>query len=202
MDITIIFEDNDLIVCDKPSGLLSEGEGKESLTSILAATREKVFCVHRLDRETSGLMVFAKTAKAAASLSEQIQSSSFEKEYLALVEGKPSNERGVFEDMLFFDRTKNKSFVVKEGKKERKGVKRASLEYLVISSDNDTSLVRVKLHTGRTHQIRIQFASRGMPLVGDRRYGAKPSEQKVFSLRCCHLSFYHPTTKEKLCFDI
>ena len=202
MDIKIIFEDKDILVCDKPSGLLSEGEGKESLTSLLAATREKIFCVHRLDRETSGLMVFAKSAKAAASLSEQIQGSDFEKEYLALIEGTPANESGIFEDMLYFDRTKNKSFVIKEGKKERKGVKRASLEYSVISSDKDTSIVRVKLHTGRTHQIRIQFASRGMPLVADRRYGAKPSEQKVFSLRCCHLSFYHPTTKEKLCFDI
>jgi 23S rRNA pseudouridine1911/1915/1917 synthase len=202
MDVKIIFEDNDVIVCDKPSGILSEGEGKESLTSLLAATRDKVFCVHRLDRETSGLMVFAKNAKAAASLSEQIRGSDFEKEYLAIIEGAPENDSGIFEDMLFFDRTKNKSFIVKEGKKERKGVKRASLEYSVVSKEANTSLVRVKLHTGRTHQIRIQFASRGIPLVADRRYGAKPSEQKSFSLRCYRISFYHPTTKEKLCFEI
>lgn len=200
IDINIVFEDADIIVCEKPSGLLSEGEG--SLTSLLCDREGQIFCVHRLDRETSGLMVYAKSASAAASLSEQIRSSVFEKEYLALIEGMPAQDTGVFEDMLFYDRTKNKSFVVKSGGKARRGVKRASLEYSVIKRIGDRSLVRVKLHTGRTHQIRVQFASRGMPLVADRRYGAKPSEQKTFYLRSCLLSFSHPTTGEKTVFAL
>ena len=198
-DLNIIFEDGDVIVCEKPSGILSEGEG--SMVDILGEHTEQVFCVHRLDRETSGLMVYAKTSAAAASLSEQIRDSKFEKEYLALIEGAPEQDSGSFEDMLFYDRAKNKSFVVK-GNKARRGVKRALLEYLVVSRGDGSSVVRVKLHTGRTHQIRVQFASRGMPLVADRRYGAKPSEQKTFSLRACAISFYHPKTKEKMNFEL
>lgn len=198
-ELNILFEDNYIIVCEKPSGILSEGAG--SMTDILGERAEQIFCVHRLDRETSGLMVYAKTSAAAASLSEQIRGSEFEKEYLALIEGEPDQDTGIFEDMLFFDRTKNKSFVIKGGK-ARKGVKRASLEYSVIEKRGDSSLVRVKLHTGRTHQIRVQFASRGMPLVADRRYGAKPCEQKTFSLRACRISFYHPQTKEKITFEL
>ena len=198
-ELNILFEDNDIIVCEKPSGLLSEGAG--SLTEILGDRAEQIFCVHRLDRETSGVMVYAKTSAAAAALSEQIRDSVFEKEYIALIEGSPEQDTGVLEDMLFYDRTKNKSFVVKGGK-TRKGVKRASLEYSVISKNADASLVRIKLHTGRTHQIRVQFASRGMPIVADRRYGAKPSEQKSFSLRACSISFYHPRTNEKMKFEL
>ena len=197
-DLKILFEDSDIIVCDKPSGILSEGHG--GMTELLGENRDQIFCVHRLDRETSGIMVYAKNAAAAAALSEQIRASVFEKEYLAVIEGAPEQDRGIFEDMLFYDRTKNKSFVIKGGKSERKGVKRASLEYSVISRNEDTSLVRIKLHTGRTHQIRVQFASRKMPLVADRRYGAKPSEQKTFSLQSCYVSFYHPRTKEKMRF--
>ena len=197
-ELKIFFEDDDIIVCEKPSGVLSEGQG--GMTDILGESREQIFCVHRLDRETSGIMVYAKNATAAAALSEQIRDSVFEKEYIAVIEGAPEQDSGIFEDMLFYDRTKNKSFVIKGGKNARKGVKRASLEYRVISRNADTSLVRIKLHTGRTHQIRVQFASRKMPLVADRRYGAKPSEQKTFSLRACYIAFYHPRTKEKMCF--
>ncbi|MBR6680374.1 MAG: RluA family pseudouridine synthase [Clostridia bacterium] len=199
-ELKIIFEDGDIVVCDKPSGVLSEGEG--SMTSLLAERFGQIFCVHRLDRETSGLMVYARSSSAAASLSAQIRESLFEKEYLALIEGVPSQDVGSFEDMLFYDRTKNKSFVVRSGGKARKGVKHALLDYSVIEKKDDRALVRIKLHTGRTHQIRVQFASRGMPLVADRRYGAKPSEQRTFFLRSCSLSFYHPKTKEKISFEI
>ena len=202
MDINILFEDEHVLACDKPSGLLSEGESKDSLPALLAENGRSVFCVHRLDRETSGIIVYAKTATAAASLSAQIQSGEFHKEYLALIEGTPSEPEGSFEDMLFYDRTKNKSFVVKDNGKARKGVKRALLDYKLISSDGERSLVRVKLHTGRTHQIRVQFASRKMPLVADRRYGARPSERGTFSLRCCHISFTHPVTHKKIDIEL
>ena len=198
MDINILFEDEYVIACDKPSGLLSEGESKDSLPTLLADQGLKVFCVHRLDRETSGIIIYAKTSAAAASLSAQIQGGEFQKEYLALIEGAPAEPEGSFEDMLFYDRAKNKSFVVKDNGKARKGVKRALLDYRLISSEGGRSLVRVRLHTGRTHQIRVQFASRKMPLVADRRYGARPTEEKTFSLRCCYVSFIHPNTHKRI----
>jgi len=203
-NIKIHFEDEHIIVCEKPSGVLPDGEGTNTMPNLLKNrpdARGEILCVHRLDRETSGLMVFAKNSAAAADLSEQIRASRLEKEYIAVIEGAPSENAGAFEDMLFYDRSKNKSFVVKASKSARKGVKRAYLEYEVLERRADSSLVRVKLFTGRTHQIRVQFASRGMPLVADRRYGAKPSEQKHFYLHSARLSFYHPKTKGKMSFS-
>ena len=194
----IYYEDEYIIVCEKDAGLLSEGEGKDCLPFFLAeeialrGEQSDIFTVHRLDRETSGIMVYAKKKESAAALSRAIIDGRFEKEYIAEIHGRPEQDRGRFDDLLFYDRTKNRSFTVK---RMRKGVKDASLEYEVISSENGISRVRIKLLTGRTHQIRVQFASRKMPLVGDRKYGS-PNTERSLALRACMLSFPHPKTNE------
>ena len=199
----IYYKDEYVIVCEKDAGLLSEGEGKDCMPYILAqeliANGEKteIFTVHRLDRETSGIMVYARTKKSAASLSRAITDGSFKKEYVAEIHGAPAENSGRLEDLLFYDRAKNRSYTVN---RMRKGVKDAALEYTVLSSENGISRVRVKLLTGRTHQIRVQFASRKMPLVGDRKYGA-PDTKRSLSLRACMLLFPHPKTKEIMKFE-
>ncbi len=196
----ILYEDKDLIVCIKERGVLSqEGkDGEKTMLSLLSAeTGSVIYPVHRLDKEVGGVMVFAKNQRAAASLSAQVTDRTMEKEYITLVEGIPEEKEGNMEDLLFFDRSKNKSFTVK---KERRGVKKASLSYRVLNEKEGLSLVRVKLHTGRTHQIRVQFASRKMPIVGDRRYGSK-RESKIIALWSCYISFIHPVTKERMKFE-
>ena len=202
--LKIFYEDKYLVVCEKAAGVLSEGDSSDCMPQLLAehfeAKGEKntVYTVHRLDRETSGLMVYARTKDAAAGLSSAIRDGSFEKEYLAKIHGVPKAGSGKMEDLLFYDRAKNRSYTVK---RVRKGVKDAALEYKVLSSENGMSLVRIKLMTGRTHQIRAQFASRGFSLVGDRKYGA-PKGDGSLALRACSLSFLHPITKEKMQFEI
>lgn len=195
----VLFEDEYIVVAEKQRGLISqEGNGKASMVDELKKqTGSEIFPVHRLDREVGGVMVYAKIQKAAASLSAQVADRTMQKHYLAVVHGKPEIH-GVMEDLLFFDKGKNKSFVVK---KERKGVKKAVLSYELIETKADKSLVEVLLHTGRTHQIRVQFASRKMPLCGDRRYGSK-DEEKTIALWSYKLSFIHPVTKEKLIFEL
>ena len=186
--------------------MLSEGEGESCLPTLIAAhLREsgkadvQVFPVHRLDRETVGATVFALTKEAAASLSEQIQRGSFEKEYLALCHGRPEKESDTLRDLLFYDRKRGKSFAVD---RKRAGVKEASLEYTTVSSNGELSLLRIKLHTGRTHQIRVQLASRKHPLAGDRRYGAPKSEFSSVALVAHRLSFDHPKSGERLTFTV
>ncbi len=196
----ILFEDKDLIVCVKERGVLSqEGkEGEKTMPSLLSAqTGSEIYPIHRLDKEVGGVMVFAKNHKSAAVLSSQVTDRTMEKEYITLIEGVPEDREGTLEDLLFFDRSKNKSFTVK---KERHGVKKASLSYRVLNEKEGLSLVRVRLHTGRTHQIRVQFASRKMPIAGDRRYGSK-SESKIIALWSCYISFLHPATGEKMTFE-
>ena len=161
----IIFYDKDIAVCVKPVGLDSEKEVPEKLSETLGG---EFFTVHRLDKNVGGVMVYARNKKSAATLSAAIQNGDMVKEYIALVHGTPP-ERGTMEDLLFKDSTKNKVFVVK---RERKGVKKAKLDYDVVRA-GETSLVHIRLHTGRSHQIRVQFASRGFPLLGDRKYGGK-----------------------------
>ncbi len=168
----ILYDNSQITVCIKPHGTESQGDGKNSLITMLKEhySSEDIYPVHRLDTVTSGVMVYARTRKAAAELSRQITENKFEKIYLALVHGTPEPSKGIMEDFLFKDSKKNKSFVVK---RERKGVKKASLEYEVLESrDDGLSLVKIKLHTGRTHQIRVQFASRKHPVYGDGKYGA------------------------------
>lgn len=176
----ILYSDKALAVCVKPVGLDSEQEVPAALIQVLGG---EIFPIHRLDKNVGGVMVYARTRQAAAALSKAVQEGSMVKEYVALVHGTPP-ETGDWEDLLFKDSAKNKVFVVK---KERKGVKKARLEYRVLTSGPD-SLVRIRLHTGRSHQIRVQFASRGYPLAGDHKYGARDdlSAPMLFS---CRVSF-------------
>ena len=176
----ILYSDKALAVCVKPVGLDSEQEVPAALIQALGG---EIFPIHRLDKNVGGVMVYARTRQAAAALSRAVQEGSMVKEYVALVHGTPP-ETGDWEDLLFKDSAKNKVFVVK---KERKGVKKARLGYRVLTSGPD-SLVRIRLHTGRSHQIRVQFASRGYPLAGDHKYGARDdlSAPMLFS---CRVSF-------------
>ena len=163
--MTILHCDRDLAVCIKPVGMDSEAEVPEALKAELGGD---IFPIHRLDKNVGGVMVYARTKSAAAALSKAVQEGSMVKEYVALVHGTPP-ETGDWEDLLFKDSRKNKVFVVK---KERKGVKFARLEYRTLRGGAQ-SLVHIRLHTGRSHQIRVQFASRGFPLVGDHKYGSR-----------------------------
>lgn len=200
--MNVLYQDEYLIVCVKPSGVLSQGDdkGRENMPKLLCDFLGcEVFPVHRLDFEVSGVMVYAKTQVAAARLSALVSShEDFRKEYLAVVEGKPCEEEAFLEDLLFHDVKRNKSFVVD---RKRNGVKSARLSYRVLdtmeSGEGVRSLLKVRLYTGRTHQIRVQFASRGTPLVGDRRYGAQKTEFGI-ALCSCSLSFRHPMSGEEI----
>lgn len=198
--IRILYEDGDVLCCIKPEGILSQAApGGEAtlLTKLEAQTGETVYPVHRLDRQTGGVMVFAKTKEAAASLSAQAADRTLEKPYCALVHGNVEPAEGKLEDWLFKDARTNKVFVVK---RERKGVRKAKLHYAVEDFDGGISRVAVLLDTGRTHQIRVQFASRRHPLVGDRRYGAKDDSTRL-CLWSRSVAFRHPVTGERMQFE-
>ncbi len=197
--IEVLYRDDDIVVCVKPRGVLSavDSSGAVSLPELIKTDLgvSEVFPIHRLDREVSGIMVYALNKKAAASLSAQAADhTKLIKEYIAFVEGFPEEESGVFEDLLFKDSGRNKTYVVK---RERRGVKKAKLSYTVLERFETGTLVRVKLYTGRTHQIRVQFASRKMPIVGDRKYGGRANERGI-ELYSFRISFVHPITGEKL----
>lgn len=199
----ILYEDSSVIVVIKPQGILSQSDkngGESMVTRLSEHTGGEIFPVHRLDKETGGVMVYAKTQKAAAALSRDISEHRFYKEYLALAHGVPEENSGTLCDLLFFDRAKNKSYVVK---RERKGVKKAVLEYKLLETKEKDgekySLLRVVLYTGRTHQIRVQLAHRKMPLAGDRKYGAQDG-CKNLGLRAQRLKFFHPETGEEMEF--
>ncbi|MGM9605704.1 MAG: RluA family pseudouridine synthase [Faecousia sp.] len=177
-----LYLDRCLAVCIKPVGLDSE---KELPEQIAAALGGQVFPIHRLDKNVGGCMVYARTREAAARLSKAVQEGAMVKEYVAMVHGTPP-EKGDWQDLLWKDAQKNKVYVVK---RERKGVKSARLEFTRLK-EGDPSLVRIRLHTGRSHQIRVQFASRGYPLVGDHKYGAKDDVQAPM-LFSCALTFPH-----------
>ena len=176
----ILYSDRDIVVCVKPVGLDSESEVPGELAAALGG---EVFTLHRLDKNVGGVMVYARTKAAAAALSRAIQEGAMVKEYVALVHGAPP-ERGDWEDLLWKDSKQNKVFVVK---RMRGGVKKARLEFVRLTAGEE-SLVRIRLHTGRSHQIRVQFASRGYPLVGDHKYGARDSSPAPM-LFSCKLAF-------------
>lgn len=177
----ILYYNKDIVVCIKPVGIDSEKQMPDALKEKIGG---EIFTVHRLDKNVGGVMVYARNRITAAALSKTIQQGEMIKEYVALVHGLPA-ENGVLEDLLFKDSKKNKVFVVK---RERRGVKRAKLEYKLIKAYEETSLVRIRLYTGRSHQIRVQFASRGFPLVGDHKYGSH-DKCNIPMLYSCKLSF-------------
>ena len=173
----ILYSDKHLAVIVKPVGMDSEHEVPQALSEMLGGD---IFPIHRLDKNVGGVMVFARSKAAAATLSKAVQEGAMVKEYIAMVHGSPE-ESGDWSDFLFKDSSKNKVFVVK---KERKGVKKARLEFIRLTNENPAT-VRIRLHTGRSHQIRVQFSSRGFPLLGDHKYGAKDefSAPRLFSCR-------------------
>lgn len=195
----LIYHDKDILVCIKPARVLSTDEpgGVPDLArEALGDARADVRTVHRLDRVVSGLMVLARNAKAASELSRQIRENEFEKEYLAVIHGSPTEENGTLWDLLGRDKARKMTYVAQE---PGKGVQEAVLDYRVLGTGADMSRVRIRLHTGRTHQIRVQFASRGMPLVGERKYSElnDPCEIALWSYR---LGFTHPGTGERMEF--
>ena len=172
----ILYTCDDFLVCVKPVGMDSEKE-------VPAALGGNVYPLHRLDRNVGGIMIYARKKPAAAALSEIIARGQMEKEYIAMVHGTPP-EQGEYTDLLFKDSRKNKVFVVK---KLRTGVREAKLSFTRLAA-GERSLMRIRLHTGRSHQIRVQFASRGFPLVGDHKYGSRAAETAPM-LYCCCLRF-------------
>lgn len=203
--LQILFEDRHLIAVVKPFGVMSQGNDKTSsicddINGYLSEKGENptAYVIHRLDKTTGGVMFFAKTKEAAGRMSKLIQNGEFHKEYLAVLCGVPENKSGELTDLLYHDKGKNKTYVVK---RERKGVKKARLFYQLVCEKEykgtSCSLVKVKLFTGRTHQIRVQFASRKFPLVGDRKYGAAV-EDKTIALWSHKISFIHPFSGENI----
>lgn len=207
--LNILYEDNHIIVVVKEPGIPSQADktkDEDMLTLIKAYLKEKynkpgnvyLGLVHRLDRSVGGVMVFAKTSKAASRLSEQVRNKQVRKKYIAVVKGKMENTYGKMQDYLVKDERQNKSFVTH---KNTKNAKLAELEYEVLKYDEVTnmSLVKIDLKTGRHHQIRVQFSSRNHALCGDTKYGTR-SRSKQLALWSFKLKFYHPTTKEELEF--
>jgi len=195
----LVYVDDDILVCLKPARVLSTDEpgGVPDLArEALGDPKADVRTVHRLDRVVAGLMVLARNAKAASELSRQIRENEFEKTYLAVVHGCPSEASGTLQDLLGRDKARKMTYVASE---PAKGVQEAVLDYRVLASTNDMSRVCIRLHTGRTHQIRVQFASRGMPLVGERKYSERndPCELALWSHR---IGFTHPSTRERMTF--
>lgn len=191
----ILYQNANILVCIKPARVLSTDEpgGLPGLVrEALGDPKADVRTVHRLDRVVSGVMVLARSANAASELSRQIREDQFRKEYLAVVHGRPENPEGTLHDLLARDKARRMTFVAEA---PGKGVQEAALSYRVLEYANGMSLVRVRLHTGRTHQIRVQFSSRGMPLVGERKYAVwnDPCELALWSAK---IGFCHPGTGE------
>ena len=204
--MNVLYEDNHIIVAVKPPMVPTQADrsGDVDMLSMLKAyVRQKyakpgnvyIGLLHRLDRPVGGVMLFARTSKAAARLSEQIRSGSVEKRYLAVVHGCPPSE-GIWEDYLYKDTVKN---LVRPADKQMPGAKYAKLDYQVLRQGQNVSLVRINLHTGRSHQIRVQFALRGYPLLGDNRYGK--GEKGAIALYCAGIGFTHPVRRQRMFFE-
>ena len=194
MDIQILYQDRDLVLCRKPAGIPSQPDpsGQPDLLSMLQNTHKTASLIHRLDTPTGGVMVFGLTPKATAKLCSLVQDhDAFRKEYLAVLSSPLTEEAGDMRDYLYHDKRTNKAFVTDGG---RKGSREASLSFRRLAVDEQGHcLVAARLHTGRTHQIRVQFASRGYPLVGDGKYGSREKSPYI-GLWAYRLTFPHPTT--------
>lgn len=209
-DITenILYEDNHIIVVVKEQNLAccpDESKDENLLDLIKEYVRVKyqkagnvyIGLVHRLDRPTGGVMVFARTSKAAGRLSEQMQTGDFEKKYLAVLSGVPDPEEGKLEGWLKKNAVNNMVYLCPQG---TDGAKFASLDYRTVSSRGGYSLAEIKLHTGRSHQIRVQMAGAGHPVFGDMRYGGERAQKGKLALWAYSLAFTHPVTKERMRF--
>ena len=198
--LEFVYLDDSIAVCIKPSGVRSTDEPggmPELVRQALGDAKADVRTVHRLDQVVSGLMVLARNEAAASELSRQIREGEFQKEYLAVLHGTPGETQGELRDLLYRDKARRMTMVATE---PGKGVQEAILRYRVLSQTADMSKVQIQLLTGRTHQIRVQFASRNMPLVGERKYSTldDPCAIALWSYR---LGFQHPVTGEKLEFQ-
>lgn len=207
MSINVLYEDNHLLMVEKPVNVpvqADDSKDEDLLSMLKKYIKEKynkpgnvyLGLVHRLDRPVGGAIVFAKTSKAASRLSNELRKQNFHRNYLAIVHGTPSKKQGQLKDYLWKDRKKNIVYAVDAKKKE---AKQAILDYKVIHSAKSKSLVEVKLQTGRSHQIRVQFANQNLPLYGDQKYGQhinKPGQQ--IALWASHLSVKHPTKDEMI----
>lgn len=197
----LIYKDNDIVVCVKPQRVLStdeQGGVPELVRQALDDPKADVRTVHRLDRVVGGLMVLARNARAASELSRQIREDQFEKEYTAVVRGRLEEVNGKFHDLLLRDKARKMTMVVNEPGKD---VQPASLAYWVLGEHDGISKVRIRLETGRTHQIRVQFASRGLPLVGERKYSTLEDDCEI-ALWSSKIGFTHPVTREKMKFEL
>lgn len=196
---TILYEDAHLVLCCKPVNWLSEDDGSgKCMPRWLQqyyhdrGCNDYIATVHRLDKVTGGVMVFSRRREVTGKLTALVAEHRITKEYLAVLRGHPEKQEDTLTDLLFRDAAHNKSYVVK---RMRKGVREARLSYREISRTEELSLVRVRLHTGRTHQIRVQFSSRQLPLLGDIRYGSKDPDCSA-ALWSYRLAFTHPVTKK------
>jgi len=204
----ILFEDNHVIVVNKPQNIPTQEDAsgdKDMLTMVKEYIKEKynkpgnvyVGLVHRLDRPTGGVMVFAKTSKAAARLSEQFAGSDSEKTYFCVVVGSPREKRG---KLIHFLKKNEKTNMVEQVPQSVEGAKRAELDYTVLEEKNGYSLVKAVLVTGRSHQVRVQMKTLGTPIYGDVKYGGENAEKGLLNLYAVKLSFLHPITKERMVF--
>ena len=197
----IIYQDKDILVCVKPAGVLSTDEPgglPELVREALGDPGANVRTVHRLDRTVSGLMVLARRSKAASELSRQIRDGEFGKEYMAVCHGTLQDDHGEFRDLLLRNKQERKTYIVAE---PGKNVQEAILEYWVLNRAENMTRVRIRLHTGRTHQIRAQFSGRGLPLVGDKKYGI-PEDDCRIALWSCRLTFQHPYSGKPMEFQM
>lgn len=204
--LDIIYEDGDILVCHKPAGVATQTKrlGQQDMESLLKNYRAKkgeppqIWVVHRLDQPVEGVMVFAKNQKAAADLSKQVQQHIIGKYYYAVSAYEPKEKAGVLEDYLLTDKKANVTQVVEA---DIRDTKKAKLEYEVVETYEDKTLIRVKLHTGRQHQIRVQLANMGSPLIGDGKYGEGQSRDGL-ALCSYRLEFIHPATKKEMKFEV
>ena len=195
----LVYVDADIVVCVKPARVLSTDEPgglPDLIREALGDPSADIRTVHRLDRVVSGLMVLARNAKSASELSRQIRDGEFGKEYMAVLHGVPEEKDATLRDLLGRDKARRMTYVAKE---PGKGIQEAVLHYQTLSRSDTLSKVRIQLETGRTHQIRVQFASRGLPLVGERKYAVQEDPCEI-ALWSCHLAFTHPGNGNQMDF--